>query len=50
MSESPRRVLWRTKLFVGRFALAELLEEARTGIQDGGAKTIAPDSATAGDR
>jgi hypothetical protein len=36
----------RTELFVGWSTLAELLEEARTGISDSGARTVAPDHAT----
>jgi hypothetical protein len=40
----------RTELFVGWSALAELLEEARTGMPDTGGKAAAPESATGGDR
>jgi hypothetical protein len=40
----------RTEMFVGWSELAELLEEARTGMPHGGAKTAAPESASGGDR
>ena len=40
----------RTELFVGWSALAELLEEARAGVPDSGAETLAPENATGGSR
>jgi hypothetical protein len=40
----------RTERFVGWSTLAELLEEARRGIPESGAKTVAPEHATGGER